>query len=113
MGHFRSGTFWASAIFGWFVTMIVLAVMLSISGSEQMTTAEGIVANVALQLLSVVAGYVYGRRQFELRQPKHVGFPVITKDSGDSAAELPPHCNGPAGRNGPCDSWTARCPAGR
>ena len=26
---------------------------------------------------------------------------------------LTKHCNGPAGRNGPCDSNAARCPAGR
>src|SRR5688500_10749780 len=26
---------------------------------------------------------------------------------------ITPHCNGPAGRNGPCDSHAARRPAGR
>jgi hypothetical protein len=86
MGHWRSGTFWASAIFGWFVTTIVLAGMLSFFGSEDMNRAEGIAAHVVLQLLALVAGYAHGRRQFELGKPKQMGFPVITKDGGDSAA---------------------------
>jgi hypothetical protein len=30
-----------------------------------------------------------------------------------SACPLTTHCNGPAGRHGPCDSNAARCPAGR
>ncbi len=29
------------------------------------------------------------------------------------AGGITPHCNGPAGRNGPCDSNAARRPAGR
>jgi hypothetical protein len=86
MSHWRSGTFWASAIFGWFVTLIVLAFMIHIFGSDQMTTGEGIVVVVAQQVLSLAAGYSYGRQQFERRKPRQVGFPVITKDGGDSTA---------------------------
>ena len=86
MRYWQSGIFWASTIFGWFVTMFILAVVIRIFGSEDMTTAEGIVVNVAHQLLSLAAGYAYGRRQFELRKPKQVGFPVITRGGGDSAA---------------------------
>lgn len=66
--------------------MIVLAVLISILGSDEMTTAEGIAVNVAQQLLSLAAGYTYGRRQFELRKPRQIGFPVIMKDDHDSAA---------------------------
>jgi hypothetical protein len=87
MSHWRSGTFWASAIFGWFVTLIVLALGMCIFGSEDMNTAEGIVANIAHQAVSLGAGYAYGRRQFERREAKRRGFPVIMKDAGDSAAE--------------------------
>ena len=83
MRHWRSGTFWASAIFGWLVATIALALMLSMFGSEEMSRAQGIAANVALQLLALVGGYAYGRQQFELRQPKQIGFPVITKDGSD------------------------------
>jgi hypothetical protein len=87
MNHWRSGTFWASAIFGWFVTMIVLAFGICIFGSEDMTTTEGLLVNVLHQLLSAGAGYAYGRRQYELRKPKRqAGFPVIMKDDSDSAA---------------------------
>lgn len=50
MSHWRSGTFWASAIFAWFVTLVVLALGICIFGSEDMNTAEGIVANVAHQV---------------------------------------------------------------
>ncbi|GEM_PF-6270986 len=68
------------------MTLIVLAFMIRIFGSDEMTTIEGIVVVVAQQLLSLAAGYAYGRHQFERRKPKQVGFPVITKDGGDSAA---------------------------
>ncbi len=65
--------------------MIVLAVLIPIFASDEMTNAEGIVVNCAHQLLSLAAGYAYGRLQFDLRKPKQAGFPVITKDGGDSA----------------------------
>lgn len=84
MSHWRSGTFWASLIFGWFVTTLVLAALISFFGSEEMTTAEGVIISIAHQSLSLLAGYAYGRRQFELRQRNRRGFPVITKEGGDS-----------------------------
>jgi len=64
MRFWRSGTFWASAIFGWFVTLIALAILIAILGSHEMTFVEGIAVNVFHQLLSLLAGYAYGRRQF-------------------------------------------------
>jgi hypothetical protein len=85
MSYVRSGTFWSSAIVGWFVTMIALAVMLSIFGSDQMTTGEGIMANVVIQVLSVAAGYAHGRHQWKSRKPNQAGFPVIPKDGGGPA----------------------------
>lgn len=85
MSQWRSGTFWASAIFGWFAVMIVLAMMVSFFGSETMSRVEGIGVAVAQQLLSLAAGYAYGRQQFQLRKPTQVGFPVITKGDDDSA----------------------------
>lgn len=85
--HWKSGTFWASAIFGWLVTMIILAVLIRIFGSDEMTTAEGIIVNVAHQLLSLAAGYEYGKRQFQRRKPRRFGFPVIIKDSGNEDAK--------------------------
>jgi hypothetical protein len=68
MTHWRSGTFWASGIFGWFVTLVALAVLIRIFGSEDMTTAEGMIVLVAQQVLSLLAGYAYGRQQFEQRK---------------------------------------------
>jgi hypothetical protein len=59
---------------------------LFIFGSEDMGATEGIAINLALLLLSVYAGYAYGRRQFELLKRKQVGFPVITKHSDDTTA---------------------------
>ena len=66
--------------------MMVLAFGICIFGSEDMTIAQGIVVNVAHQLLSLAAGYEHGRRQFDLSKPKQRGFPVILKDDDDSAA---------------------------
>jgi len=65
--------------------MVALAVMLSALGSEEMSTTQGVLANAALLLFSLLAGYAYGRHQFERRKPKQFGFPVVTKDDGDSA----------------------------
>ena len=87
MSHWRSGTFWASTVFGWFVTAFALAFMIAIVGPEQLTAAEAIAVDAAYLLLSLAAGYAYGRRQFELRKPRQVGFPVITKGEGHSAAD--------------------------
>ena len=50
--------------------MVALSVMLLIFAGHRLTEVQGFAAEVALQLLSVVAGYEYGRRQFELRKRK-------------------------------------------
>jgi hypothetical protein len=52
-----------------------------------MTTAVGWTCVIANQLLSLAAGYAYGRQQVVARERKQVGFPVITKGYDDSAAE--------------------------
>ncbi len=39
--------------------------------------------------------------------------PIHANPAADAASGITPPCNGPAGRNGPCDSNTARRPAGR
>ena len=81
MTRWRSGTFWASFLFGWVITLVGLAVFISIFGSEDMTQAEGWAANVAHQFLSLAAGYAYGRRQFEKqeRKRKSRGFDVVPR----------------------------------
>jgi hypothetical protein len=85
MNYWRSGTFWASALIGWFVTMLFLAVLVSWLGPEEMTTAGGVIVIIGQQLLSLLAGYSYGRQQVQQRQRKQAGFPVVTKDNSDSA----------------------------
>ena len=87
MSHWRSGTFWASAIFGWFVTMFILAWLIwIIFGSMDLTETENIIIAVGHQLLALAAGYSYGRRQFEIRKPPQPGFPVIMKDDHEPGA---------------------------
>ena len=81
MTHWRSGTFWASAIFGWFLTEIVLAILIRIFGSDEMTAVEGITVLIAQQMLSLAAGYTYGRRQYGLR-PKTGQLSDLSKGPG-------------------------------
>ncbi|HEX8912320.1 MAG TPA: hypothetical protein VF796_08160 [Humisphaera sp.] len=78
MSCVRSGTFWASFLFAWLVTLFGLAVFISIFGSEDMSEAEGWAVNIAHQALSLAAGYAYGRRQFEKQRRKSRGFDVVT-----------------------------------
>ena len=84
MSHWRSGTFWASAIFAWFCTIIFLACLIRFLDPAELTTAEGIIVLLAQQALALAAGYYYGRHQFEIRKPLQVGFPVIMKDDDAS-----------------------------
>ena len=85
MGYWRSGTFWASAIFGWFVTWIVLAFLVAMFGSDQVSNAQGITILMAEQLLSLVSGYAHGRRIVGVRTVRQFGFPVIMKDDSERA----------------------------
>lgn len=67
-------------MFGWFLAFVVLAFLVHWIGSEEMGMLEGIAILVAQVLLSIVTGYSYGKRQFELQNRKARGFPVIRKD---------------------------------
>lgn len=80
MSYWRSGTFWASAIAGWFVAICVFAVLIRVAITEESGMIVGLGAFAALVLLPLVADYSYGRRQFELQTSKTRGFLVITKD---------------------------------
>ena len=86
MSHADSRISWPAAVIGWAATEIILAFGICIFGSDDMTTAVGIVVNVLHQLLAVGVGYACGRRWRGSRKPEPVGFPVITKDRGDSTA---------------------------
>src|SRR4051794_780433 len=78
MSQWRSGTFWASLVAGWFVTMFALAVAISIFAPDDLSPAAGWALNVAHQAVSLLAGYFYARECFawqESRRERSRGFP--------------------------------------
>lgn len=80
MSHWRSGTFWASAIFGWFVSQCVLALFVAVFVYEETSESVGVAAFAALVVFPLFAGYGHGKQQFRLQERKTRGFPVITND---------------------------------
>lgn len=81
MNPWRNAGFWGRLIFGWFVAMMFVFVLIGILGSESMTDTEGWAAFAVTQVLSILAGYSFAIHHFKKKYDADArGFTVITRD---------------------------------
>ncbi|MBW3599576.1 MAG: hypothetical protein KY475_20180 [Planctomycetes bacterium] len=99
------------------VLLLILAVLLPQMGRDFVGRMNGreFALFVAFWWTILAAGFHLARWivRSARRPTEPRGFQVVSRGAGETAGPLTTHCNGPAGRSGPCECDAVARPAGR